>query len=317
MGSIQRRKGPNVVGILGFLQPFADGLKLVIKEIIVPNKSNKVLFLLAPGIVLFLSFVSWIAIPFDLYNQTLDLNYSLVYILVISALSVYGILLAGWSSNSKYALLGALRAIAQMLAYEVSISLCILPIIVFCSSLNMHKIIYTQTKTIWFIYPMFPLAIIFFISILAETNRAPFDLAEAEAELVAGYNVDYSSILFAAFFLGEYANILLMSSFFVCLYLGGSDISSTLIFSKHPLMLDCVFSIKVVLIASLFIFIRANLPRFRFDQLMSIGWKIFLPLTLSFTFFFCSLLFTSGGIEISQLPRLDKPSFVVFNSIRF
>jgi NADH-quinone oxidoreductase subunit H len=204
----------------------------------------------------------------------LSLNYSLLYVLVISSLGVYGILLAGWASNSKYALLGAVRAIAQMLAYEVSISLCLITIVMFCGSLNINKIIYTQIKTIWFICPLLPLAAIFFISILAETNRAPFDLIEAEAELVAGYNVDYSSILFAAFFLGEYANILLMSSFFVCLFLGGNQLFLGIItFPRiHELLsFDCIFGIKVVFISCAFIFIRANLPRFRFDQLMVLG----------------------------------------------
>jgi NADH-quinone oxidoreductase subunit H len=204
----------------------------------------------------------------------LNLNYSSLYILIVSSLGVYGILLAGWASNSKYALLGAVRSIAQMLAYEVSISLCLITVIMFSGSLNINKIIYTQIKTTWFIFPLLPLGVIFFISILAETNRAPFDLVEAEAELVSGYNIDYSSILFAAFFLGEYANILLMSSFFVCLFLGGNKLFLGLItFPKNHtlLILDCIFGIKVVLISCLFIFIRANLPRFRFDQLMALG----------------------------------------------
>lgn len=216
MASVQRRKGPNVVGFWGFLQPFADGLKLVIKELIIPNKSNKFLFIFGPSLVLFLSFIGWISLSFDIYTQILSLNYSLMYVLVISALGIYGILLSGWSSNSKYALLGSLRSVAQMISYEVSISLCVIPIVMCSASLNLNVLLYTQMKTVWFICPLLPLSIIFFISILAETNRAPFDLAEAEAELVAGYNVEYSGIAFAAFFLGEYSNILFMSGIFVC-----------------------------------------------------------------------------------------------------
>lgn len=190
MAAIQRRIGPNVVGFWGVLQPFADGLKLIIKEIIIPTKANNFLFIFSPLLTLFLSFVGWITISFDLYTKFFDLNNNLLFLLVISSLSVYGILLAGWSSNSKYALMGSLRSVAQMISYEVSISLIILPIILLSNSLNFNQIIYMQNETIWFICPLFPLALIFFISILAETNRAPFDLPEAEAELVAGYNVE-------------------------------------------------------------------------------------------------------------------------------
>jgi NADH-quinone oxidoreductase subunit H len=209
MASIQRRKGANVVGFWGFLQPFADGLKLIIKEIIIPNKANKFLFIFSSSLTLLLSLIGWVVIPYNSLN---------LFILVISSLGVYGILLAGWSSNSKYALLGSLRSVAQMVSYEVSISLIVIPVIILSSSISLSCIVSNQMLTVWYIYPLFPLAFIFFISILAETNRIPFDLPEAEAELVAGYNVEYSAFTFAAFFLGEYSNILMMSSLFVLFF---------------------------------------------------------------------------------------------------
>lgn len=325
MAAIQRRKGPNIIGIWGVLQPFADGLKLVVKEIIIPTKVNKFLFVFGPFLTLFLSFISWLAIPFEIYTRIFDLNNSLLYILVISSLGVYGILLSGWSSNSKYALLGALRSVSQMLSYEVSISLIILPIILLSNSLNLNTIIQTQKETIWFIFPLLPIAIVFFISILAETNRAPFDLPEAEAELVAGYNVEYSAIMFAAFFLGEYTNILLMSSLFVIFFLGGGHYSLTKQLSSTFFNLTInsifwigIFSVKSISITFIFIFVRANLPRFRFDQLMQLGWKIFLPLTLSFIFFFTGLLFSLKGLSIIQIPNHSSHfNFIDSFSLRF
>ena len=322
MASIQRRKGPNVVGLWGFLQPFADGFKLVIKEVIIPNKANKFLFVMAPGITLFLSFISWVAISFDLNTQILNINNSLLYVLVISALGVYGILLSGWSSNSKYALMGSLRSVSQMISYEVSISLIVIPIILLSGSLNLNQIIFMQEKTIWFLFPLLPLSIIFFISILAETNRAPFDLPEAEAELVAGYNVEYSAITFAAFFLGEYGNILLMSSLFVIFFLGGGlGIGVFYLFEETFFFIffqDLFFCLKIIFINFLFVFVRANLPRFRFDQLMFIGWKIFLPLTLSLIFFFAGVLLAFNSLELVQLPFLgNRYNYITIFKLRY
>jgi NADH-quinone oxidoreductase subunit H len=228
---------------------------------------------------LFLSLVGWVVIPYNSLNPLVTINTSLLFILVISSLGVYGILLAGWSSNSKYALLGSLRSVAQMVSYEVSISLIVIPVIILSSSVSLSCIVSNQMLTVWYIYPLFPLAFIFFISILAETNRIPFDLPEAEAELVAGYNVEYSAFTFAAFFLGEYSNILMMSSLFVLFFLGGGDYSTILSYKNVnnydsflvSISYDFFFALKVVCIAFVFVFIRANLPRFRFDQLMFIG----------------------------------------------
>ena len=326
MASIQRRKGPNVVGIWGFLQPFADAVKLILKEIIIPVKANNFLFIFSPMITLFLSFLGWIVVSFDLYTRIFNLNNNLLFVLVVSSLGVYGILLSGWSSNSKYALMGSLRSVSQMISYEVSISLILLPIILLSSSLNLNQIIYIQSETVWFIFPLFPLCLIFFISILAETNRAPFDLPEAEAELVAGYNVEYSAITFVSFFLAEYTNILLMSSLFVIFFLGGglveisrinihTFISNSLFNSLEQ---ELFFSIKTIIITFFFIFVRANLPRFRFDQLMFIGWKIFLPLTLGFIFFFSGILISFNSLNILQLPRINSCyNYIQIFSIRF
>jgi len=221
MGSVQRRQGPVVVGFFGLGQPIADGLKLILKEVILPSKSNFFLFILAPSIILVLSFLNWVIIPFGLFNVIANVNLGILFILSLSSLNVYGIIFAGWASNSKYAFLGALRSTAQMISYEISIGLIILPIIFCVGSLNFIDIVLYQYYTVWFIIPFFPLCILFFISILAETNRSPFDLAEAEAELVAGFNVEYSSMTFALFFVGEYCNMILMSIVLVLLFLGG------------------------------------------------------------------------------------------------
>jgi NADH-quinone oxidoreductase subunit H len=293
IAAVQRRSGPNIVGFWGLLQPIADGLKLVLKEIIIPTPSNKGLFIIAPIITLILSFSGWAVIPNSFDAYIIDISLSLMYVLVVSALGVYGILIAGWSSNSKYALLGGLRSVSQMISYEVSISLIIIPVIIMSGSLNLTDIVFVQTKSIWFIFPLLPLAIIFLISILAETNRSPFDLPEAEAELVAGYNVEYSSIIFAMFFLGEYGNILLMSALFVILFLGG--------WSFYGVMPELVFGSKLGMIVFIFIFIRANVPRYRFDQLMHLGWKIFLPITLSAVFISSGLLLGFNALKLKQV----------------
>lgn len=297
IASVQRRRGPDVVGFWGLLQPLADGLKLVIKEIIVPTLSNRGLFIFAPILTLILSFSGWAVIPNSFDSYIVDFSLSLMFILVVSALGVYGILLAGWSSNSKYALLGGLRSVSQMISYEVAISLIILPVIIFSGSLNLIDIVYIQSQSVWYLFPLFPLAIIMFISILAETNRTPFDLPEAEAELVAGYNVEYSSIIFAMFFLGEYGNILLMSSLFVILFLGG--------WSFYGIFPEIIFSLKISCLVFIFIFVRANVPRYRYDQLMQLGWKIFLPITLGLIFFSSGCLISCNALKLKQLPYFN------------
>jgi len=305
IASVQRRKGPEIVGFYGLLQPLADGLKLVIKEMIIPTFSNKLLFILSPFVTLILSFSGWIIIPHSLDSYIIDLNLSLLYVLVVSGLGVYGILLAGWASNSKYALLGGLRSVAQMISYEVSIGLIIIPILILSGSSNLIDIVFIQSKSVWYCFPLLPLCFIFFISILAETNRSPFDLPEAEAELVAGYNVEYSSIIFAMFFLGEYGNILLMAALYIIFFFGGWDF--------YGFDSELIFSLKVVLVVFLFIFVRANLPRYRFDQLMILGWKIFLPLTLGFIFFVSGFLISLNGLKIKQLHFFNNLGTITLN----
>jgi NADH-quinone oxidoreductase subunit H len=279
MGSIQIRRGPNVVGYLGFLQPLADGAKLFVKEINFPNNSDELIFLIAPIMALVLSLVGWSIIPFGNGLFLADLNLSILFIFSISALNVYSLLFAGWSSNSKYAHLGAVRSAAQMISYELSISFSCLIVIIAVRSYNFSKIILLQQYG-WFFLPFLPMFVVFFISILAETNRHPFDLPEAESELVSGYNVEYSGMPFAQFFLGEYANMLIMSSLASILFFGGWFFN-LLIFMPDSFNL----SLKICLGVIYFIVNRAIFPRFRYDQLMELGWKCLLPLTIGYFLF--------------------------------
>jgi NADH-quinone oxidoreductase subunit H len=280
MGAIQRRRGPNVIGYIGLLQPLADGLKLFVKETTLPISANTGIFLLAPALSFVLSLISWSVIPFAEGIVICDINLGVLYLFAISSLNVYGLLFAGWSSNSKYAFLGALRSAAQMISYELAMGFSILSVAVCAGSFNLSSIVLAQ-KNVWFIFPLFPLFIIFYISMLAETNRHPFDLPEAEAELVSGYNVEYSSMTFALFFLGEYASMLLMSVFAAILFLGGwMPPLDNFMFNTIP---GAVWlSLKIAIGATFFIVTRATLPRYRYDQLMNLGWKCFLPLTIGY-----------------------------------
>jgi len=296
MGAIQRRRGPNVVGYIGLLQPLADGLKLFAKETTLPTSANTSVFLLAPGLAFVLSLMGWAVIPFAEGVVICDINLGILYLLAISSLNVYGILFAGWSSNSKYAFLGALRSAAQMISYEISIGFTILSVVVCAGSFNLSTIVLAQQK-IWYIFPLLPVFFIFYISMLAETNRHPFDLPEAEAELVSGYNVEYSAMTFALFFLGEYANMLIMSTFAAILFMGGwLSPFGILPFSFIPSTIW--LCLKILIGVTFFIVTRATLPRYRYDQLMYLGWKCFLPLTLGY------LLFTVGIlISFNWLPN--------------
>jgi NADH-quinone oxidoreductase subunit H len=283
LGAIQRRKGPNVVGVFGLFQPLSDGFKLLIKETIIPSSSNTLLFVFSPILTFVISLMGWGVIPFAKYSLLAEINIGVLYLFAVSSLGVYGIILSGWSSNSKYAFLGALRSTAQMVSYEVSIGFIILTLVLCCGSFDLQQIINFQ-KDLWFVVPFAPLFVIFFTSALAETNRHPFDLPEAEAELVSGYNVEYSAMGFALFSLGEYANMLLMCSINTILFFGGWQAPANFLFFSGA----CWFSLKVCFFVILFVWIRAALPRYRYDQLMTLGWKVFLPVSLSY------LLLTAG-----------------------
>ena len=288
MANIQRRRGPNVVGLLGVLQPFADGLKLLIKETIIPSKANKVIFILAPILTLFLSFLNYTVLPFSLFNVFSDINVGILYIFAISSLSVYGIIMSGWSSNSRYAFLGTLRSTAQMVSYEVSIGLIIINVLICANSLNLSNIVIAQSY-VWYFIPLFPLFMLFYISALAETNRPPFDLPEAEAELVAGYFVEYSAMTFAQFFLGENINIIFMCTLITTLFLGGwLPLLNIGILYLIPGIIW--FLLKLLFLLFTFVWVRVTFPRYRYDQLMRLGWKIFLPLSLAWVIFVSSVL---------------------------
>ena len=286
---VQKRQGPNVVGPFGLLQSLADALKYIFKEIIIPASSNKVIFILAPIITMTLALISWAVIPFGENQVLANINVGILYIFAVSSLGVYGIIMGGWASNSKYPFLGAIRSAAQMVSYEVSIGIIIINVLLCVGSLNLNDIVMAQ-KNIWFIIPLFPMFVIFFISALAETNRPPFDLPEAEAELVAGYQTEYSGMMYAMFWLGEYANILLMCALGSILFLGGWLSPIDLYpFNLIPGAIWLIF--KILLLFFLFALIKAIVPRYRYDQLMRLGWKIFLPLSLTYVVLTASYLF--------------------------
>lgn len=280
IAAMHLRRGPNVVGPYGLLQPMADGMKLFFKETIIPSGANRVVFVMAPMITFSLALVAWAVIPFGDGMVIANINVGILYLFAISSLGVYGILMAGWASNSKYAFLGAIRSAAQMVSYEVSMGFIIITVLLVAGSLNLSDIVNAQKETMWFVIPLFPMFVIFFISTLAETNRHPFDLPEAEAELVAGYNVEYSSMTFALFFLGEYANMILMCAMTTILFFGGwlppFDIAP---FNWIPGPIW--FIIKICMLLFIFIWVRATFPRYRYDQLMRLGWKVFLPISLA------------------------------------
>ena len=286
---VQKRQGPNVVGPFGLLQSLADALKYIFKELIIPASSNKVIFILAPIITMTLALIAWAVIPFGLEQVLADINVGILYIFAVSSLGVYGIIMGGWASNSKYPFLGAIRSAAQMVSYEVSIGIIIINVLLCVGSLNLNDIVVAQ-KEMWFVIPLFPMFVIFFISALAETNRPPFDLPEAEAELVAGYQTEYSGMMYAMFWLGEYANILLMCALGSILFLGGWLSPIDLYpFNLIPGALWLIF--KILFLFILFALVKAIVPRYRYDQLMRLGWKIFLPLSLTYVVLTASYLF--------------------------
>jgi NADH-quinone oxidoreductase subunit H len=294
MAAIQLRRGPNVVGPFGLFQPFADAIKMIMKETIVPTGANRVLFLLAPMLTFSLAMIAWAVIPVNDGWAIADINVGILYLFAVSSLGVYGIIIAGWASNSKYPFLGALRSAAQMVSYEVSMGFVIVTVLICVGSLNLNAIVMAQ-QTVWFIIPLFPMAIIFFISTLAETNRSPFDLPEGESEIVAGFFVEYSSMSFALFFLGEYANMFLMAAMTTILFLGGWLPP----FGIEPFTWipgPVWFVLKICFIMFVFVWVRATFPRYRYDQLMRLGWKVFLPFSLFYLVLVAGVLLAMGWL---------------------
>ena len=286
---VQKRQGPNVVGPFGLLQSLADALKYIFKEIIIPSSSNKVIFVLAPIVTMTLALIAWAVIPFSATQVLADINVGILYLFAVSSLGVYGIIMGGWASNSKYPFLGAIRSAAQMVSYEVSIGVIIINVLLCVGSLDLNDIVLAQ-KNLWFVIPLFPMFVIFFISALAETNRPPFDLPEAEAELVAGYQTEYSGMMYAMFWLGEYANILLMCAMGAILFLGGW--MSPIDIYPFTLVPGAIWLIlKILFLFILFALVKAIVPRYRYDQLMRLGWKVFLPLSLTWVVLTASYLF--------------------------
>ena len=286
---VQKRQGPNVVGPFGLLQSLADALKYIFKEMIIPSSSNKVIFILAPIVTMTLALIAWAVIPFSATQVLADINVGILYLFAVSSLGVYGIIMGGWASNSKYPFLGAIRSAAQMVSYEVSIGVIIINVLLCVGSLNLNDIVIAQ-QNVWFVIPLFPMFVIFFISALAETNRPPFDLPEAEAELVAGYQTEYSGMMYAMFWLGEYANILLMCAMGAILFLGGW--LSPIELYPFTLIPGAIWLIlKILLLFFLFALVKAIVPRYRYDQLMRLGWKIFLPFSLIWVVLTASFLF--------------------------
>jgi NADH-quinone oxidoreductase subunit H len=294
LGAMQLRKGPNVVGPFGMLQPFADAIKMLMKETIIPAGASRALFVMAPMLTFILAMIAWAVIPVNEGWAVADINVGILYLFAISSLGVYGIIIAGWASNSKYAFLGALRSAAQMVSYEVSMGFVIVTVLLCVGSLNLTEIVRAQ-ENLWFVIPLFPMFVIFFISALAETNRAPFDLPEGESELVAGFFVEYSSMSFALFFLGEYANMILMSALVTILFLGGwyppLDIAP-LNWIPGPLW----FVLKICFCLFVFVWVRATFPRYRYDQLMRLGWKVFLPFSLAWLVLTAAVLKLAGWL---------------------